>query len=283
MDLLVDSPTLLLFVVAALGFLLARVRVRGFSLGIAGVLFAGIAVGALDPRLKLPEPIWVLGLALFVYTVGLSSGPGFVGALRRRGLAANGLVVAALAAGTGLTVAAWALTSLSAPAATGTFAGALTNTPALAAAIEALEGVTSSAEFDRLAAEPIVGFSLAYPFGVVVPLLAVYWLQRRAGRGSVPRLVTRTARVERGGRTLGAVAAVHGGGVTFGRVKRDETRFLVATADLELAVGDLDTVVGVLEEVDAVVAELGHLSTHHLSLDRDEFDFRRIVVSDGGA
>ncbi len=36
-------------------------RVHGFSLGIAGVLFAGIAVGALDPRLKLPEPIWVLG------------------------------------------------------------------------------------------------------------------------------------------------------------------------------------------------------------------------------
>jgi uncharacterized transporter YbjL len=92
LDLLAENPTLLLFVVAGLGFLVGRVRIGDFSLGVSAVLFAGIAVGALDPRLQLPEPVWVLGLVVFVYTVGLSSGPGFVAALRRRGLAANLIV-----------------------------------------------------------------------------------------------------------------------------------------------------------------------------------------------
>ena len=97
-DTLASNPVLLLFVVAALGFAIGRIRIGGFSLGVAAVLFAGIAVGAIDPRLKLPEPFWVLGLALCVYTVGLASGPGFIAAMRRRGLAANAVVVAAIAA-----------------------------------------------------------------------------------------------------------------------------------------------------------------------------------------
>ena len=97
-DTLAANPVLLLFVVAALGFAIGRIRIGGFSLGVAAVLFAGIAVGALDHRLKLPEPFWVLGLALFVYTVGLASGPGFVAAMRRRGLAANAVIVTAIAA-----------------------------------------------------------------------------------------------------------------------------------------------------------------------------------------
>jgi len=76
-----DNPVLLLFVVAALGVLGARIRVRGFSFGVTAVLFAGIALGAIDSKLVLPEAIWVLGLAIFVYTTGLASGPGFIGVL----------------------------------------------------------------------------------------------------------------------------------------------------------------------------------------------------------
>lgn len=66
MHVLEDNPVLLLFVVAAVGVLGARVRVRGFSFGVAAVLFAGIALGALDTKLALPEAIWVLGFADFV-------------------------------------------------------------------------------------------------------------------------------------------------------------------------------------------------------------------------
>ncbi len=76
-ELLVRNPLLLLFIVAAVGYLLGRVSLGGVKLGVAAVLFVGLAFGALDERLKLPEIIYLLGLVLFVYTIGLSSGPSF--------------------------------------------------------------------------------------------------------------------------------------------------------------------------------------------------------------
>ena len=72
-QLLLDNPLLLLFVVAAIGYLLGRIKIGGSSLGVAAVLFAGLAIGSLHPDLKLPELIYQLGLVLFVYTIGLSS------------------------------------------------------------------------------------------------------------------------------------------------------------------------------------------------------------------
>ena len=101
---LADNPILLLFLVIAVGRRPGARPIAGFSFGIAAVLFAGIGAGAIDPRLKLPDPVWVLGLALFVYTVGLASGPGFFVALRRRGLGANLLVVGCLAAAAAVAV-----------------------------------------------------------------------------------------------------------------------------------------------------------------------------------
>ena len=71
-DTLVANPVLLLFVVVAVGFAAGKIRIGGFSLGIAAVLFAGIGMGALDDRFVLPDAFWVLGLALFVYTIGLT-------------------------------------------------------------------------------------------------------------------------------------------------------------------------------------------------------------------
>ncbi len=95
MSVLRDDPLLLVFVVAAVGYLAGRIRVGGFGFGVAAVLFAGLAFGMADPQLKVPRPLWTLGLVLFVYTVGLAAGPGFVAALRRRGVGANVLVLAA--------------------------------------------------------------------------------------------------------------------------------------------------------------------------------------------
>ncbi len=101
-DLLADSPLLLLFSVSAVGVLVGRVHVGGFSLGIAAVLFTGIGFSAIDERLILPEFVFMFGLAVFVYMIGLASGPGFVAALRRQGLRDNvfavGVIGAALVA-----------------------------------------------------------------------------------------------------------------------------------------------------------------------------------------
>ena len=129
-QLLIDNPLLLLFVVAAIGYPLGRIKIRGINLGVAAVLFAGLAIGALHPDLKLPEIIYLLGLVLFVHTVGLSSGPGFFASFRRKGLRDNLFVVGMLVFTAALAFAAHRLLHLKATLTAGMFAGSLTNTPA---------------------------------------------------------------------------------------------------------------------------------------------------------
>lgn len=164
-DFLVENPFVLLFLVLGLGYLVGRVRVAGFGLGVSAVLFVGLAFGALSPRISLPEVIYQLGLVLFVYTVGVSAGPGFVDSLRRRALGANLMValvlvtVALLAAGIGHG------TGLSRASTAGVFAGATTNTPALAAVLQ-YQKESGDREPGALT-EPVLGYSVAYPFGVL--------------------------------------------------------------------------------------------------------------------
>ncbi|MGZ8688815.1 MAG: aspartate-alanine antiporter-like transporter [Gaiellaceae bacterium] len=125
MSVLHDDPILLVFLVAAAGYLAGRLRIGGaggFGFGIAAVLFVGIGFGAADPTLKVPQPLWQLGLVLFVYTVGLATGPGFLTALRRRGLGANVAVLAAVLAGAGAAAGLGSLLGLDGTAIAGTFA-----------------------------------------------------------------------------------------------------------------------------------------------------------------
>ena len=158
-----DNPLLFLFVVAAIGYSLGRIKVRGSSLGDAAVLFVGIAFGALHPDLKLPEIVYVLGMVLFVYTIGLSSGPRVVASLRGSGVRSDLLVVGMLLFAALLAVAAHTLLRLTPGLTSGIFSGSLNNAPALAGALDYLRRHAPQAGLDRLLAEPVAGFSVAYP------------------------------------------------------------------------------------------------------------------------
>jgi len=76
-DILSRYPLVLLFTVASLGYLIGSIRIRGNALGTAAILFTGLAIGAIDPNLQIPEIIFLLGLTIYVYSIGLSSGPAF--------------------------------------------------------------------------------------------------------------------------------------------------------------------------------------------------------------
>lgn len=285
-QLLRESALLLLFVVAALGYLVGRLKIRGFGLGVAAVLFTGLAAGALDPGLKLPEFVQQFGLVVFVYTLGVASGPGFFSAFRRRGLRDNALALGVLLLGAGLAAAAQLALALRPGVAVGIFAGALTNTPALAGVLDVLRQQGAS---DAALADPVVGYSVTYPMGVLGVLGAIV-LARRLGLGkdappesaSAPTTVVgRTVRVTRGEAVrVPARALVEGAGirVLFGRLKRGGAVTL-ATDDLRLELGDLVTVVGGEKHVDRATALLGDTSDEHLELDRTVLDFRRIFVS----
>lgn len=286
MELLRDSPLLVLFLVAATGYLAGKVEVAGFSLGVAAVLFAGLAVGAVDPKLALPEIVQAFGLVIFVYGIGVSSGPGFFSSFRRRGLRDNGLTLALLGSGAALTGALALLFGLSGPTAAGAFAGALTNTPALASVLDAIKGTSGSA--------PAVAYSVSYPMGVIGVIVAI-WVARRVWRLDEPgepaslrslgaagrALENVTVRVTRPFATVGAAKrAMQEAGlpVLFGRMKRRDEVY-IATDDASLEPGDLVILVGVEGSLDRAVAVLGEASEVRIDLDRRILDFRRIFVS----
>jgi putative transport protein len=291
---LVDNPLLLLFLVVAIGYPLGRIRVRGSSLGVASVLFAGLAVGAIDPALRLPDILYQLGLVVFVYTVGLSNGRAFFASFRRQGVRNSLLVTGVIALAVVVAAAEQALLDLKPTMAAGMFAGSLTNTPALAGVLEYLETYGSEHERERLLAEPVVGYSVTYPIGVLGVILAIVVAQRhwridyavearrvRDGAGAPKRLENRTIRVTRPDAAHLAIAELareRGWDVVFGRFRRDGQLGLVS-AETRLAPGDLVSAIGTADELAQVTTGLGEASDEHLEFDRRELDFRRIFVS----
>ncbi|WP_432560291.1 aspartate:alanine exchanger family transporter [Granulicoccus sp. GXG6511] len=273
LDLLASAPLLTVVLVLALGTLVGQIPFGPVRFGPAGALFVGLAVGALDPRLgEGLGLIQTLGLALFVYTVGIAAGASFFRNLRSQlPLMACGVLV--VAATTGVAIVGGRLLGLSPALTAGAFSGALTSTPALAAVAEQVG-----------TEEPAVGYSIAYPVGVLVTILVVAvvmslkWESRNdpapaAGVG----LIDISVEVTRPG-PLHAVPGFTDGSVRFSYLQRGgKTRVVGPDEDLE--VGDRVVVVGPQAAVQAARVHLGRRVSEHLAHDRSEVDYRRFIVS----
>lgn len=282
-----SDPLLALFVVAAIGFLAGKVHVGGVSLGVAAVLFAGLLYSALVPGLEVPSIVPHLGLALFIYAIGLSAGPGFFKLFRARGLKDGALALAALGLAAVASVLFGRALGLPAEIAAGLFCGGLTNTPALAAVVERLPAET--------AALPVVAYSVAYPFGVLGVLAAISIVQRVLRLDYATERPSHVDPVVLGealesatfrvggehavGKALGAIERDHHLHVRVSRHRRDGAVH-VADEYTVLAEGDLLTVVGTAEELARAGAVLGERCEEHPELDRSVLDVRRVFVSD---
>src|ERR1019366_2668135 len=94
---IIASPVLRVLLVIGLGLVLGNIPFPGgFKLGVAAVLFAGLFLGALSPDFTIPSVLQDMGLILFVYGVGLQTGPGFFRSLCREGIRLNLAVGAAI-------------------------------------------------------------------------------------------------------------------------------------------------------------------------------------------
>jgi putative transport protein len=293
-ELLLRNPLLLLFVVAAIGYPLGRIKIAGQSLGIAAVLFAGLLIGAQHPDLKLPDVVYQLGVVLFVYTSGLSSGPGFFASFRRKGLRDNLFVVVMLVFAAGMAYTAHRILGLTGSLTAGLYAGSLTNTPALAGVLDYLKTVAPNETRDQILAQPVVGYSIAYPIGVVGMILAILVLQRvwkidyqqeahllrnlgatRKAFINQTICVTNPAWI---GHSIGEISKQRWN-VVFGRIQQGD-QLSLSHRDTVLAKQDLISVIGAPEDVAFAVQQLGEISEKQLDLDRNQIDYRRIFVSD---
>jgi putative transport protein len=166
-QLLLDQPLVALFAIIASGLLLGSITIKGINLGSSGVLFTALLAGHLG--YSIPGGIGTLGLVLFVYCVGIGAGGRFFASVAREGATLAKLALVIVTTGGAITWAGAKLLDLPADLATGIFAGALTSTPALAAATEGLKDAASGVS---------IGYGIAYPFGLIGVVLFVQLLPR---------------------------------------------------------------------------------------------------------
>ena len=162
--------------VIALGVALGKIKIRGISLGITFVLFAGIAVShfGFTVNHELIDFIKDFGLILFVFSIGLQVGPGFFSSFKKGGMSLNMLGLAIVFTGALTTLALHWITGMSLPMLVGVMSGAVTNTPGLGAAQQALSQVAGAGPVPEIG----VGYAIAYPFGVIGIILTIILIQK---------------------------------------------------------------------------------------------------------
>jgi putative transport protein len=292
-ELLADQPLLVLFVIIGAGYFLGSLRLFGFSLGPAAVLFSGIAVGAIDPRLTIPQFIATLGLILFVYTTALQSGSAFFSSFGTRGIRANLLAVAVLSVAAAVCGAAARLWNIAPALIVGVFTGSLTNTPALASSLETIRDAT--ARFDNAvdwANAAVIGYGVSYPFGVIGVLVGFYIFERLASNrepasdpadASADHLIARSYRVTNpaaiGVPVRKMLSEDRSRTIVFSRVKHGAALSLV-DGNTVFEHGDIVTAVCAENTHGRVGAMLGEPSDEALQTERRQLDYRRIEVSD---
>ncbi len=182
--LLTDNSLLLIFTVIGLGYLAGNIRIAGTQIGpVIGVLLAGLLLGHLG--YSAPDGASAFGFALFIFSVGIQAGPTFFSAFL-----ADGPKYIALALVVALTALALALLfsrliGLDHGFGAGLLAGALTSTPTLAGAQDAVnsglatlpEGLTRAEVLENIS----VGYAITYLFGTVGMIMAVRFFPRIAG------------------------------------------------------------------------------------------------------
>lgn len=274
-----------LFVIIGLGYLLGDLRLPGnFRFGVAAVVFVGLAFGAWNPALALPEEIQQLGLVLFVYCIGLQAAAGFFQSFKREGLPLNAAMTGALLAVFGAVWLAGRAFGLPGPLAAGLFCGSLTNTAALGAAADAarLGGLEQDAR-NAL----ILGYGLTYPVAI---LLVMFLIQARAvlrrdppetdahNQGALALTIEVTVTAD-AGRPWTAGELIDRLHVIFTRHRFPDGRTELVTPNTLLPPGRLVVAVGTPDRLTTACAFLGRESPVRLQDDLGGYELHRYFVS----
>jgi putative transport protein len=276
--------------VAAAGLTLSRVKIGQVSIGIVGVLFAGLVLARLGLQVEhhVLEFIREFGLILFVFSIGLQLGPGFFASLRRTGLKLNVLAAANVLLGVGMTVLVLKLAGVPLPVAAGLLSGGTTNTPSLAAAQQALGEVGMG---DVAVRTQGVAYALAYPFGVfgvILAMLAARHLGQRkekallaaAAAPEVPGIGRASLEVRNPGLAGSTVGASFGkvGGLNVSRLRRGEVLGVPAPEHV-LCVGDQLLVVGLPDSLEQARMLAGGEAAQDLRELDGPVSNRRVIIT----
>lgn len=176
------QTTLVLALICAVGLALGQIKIKGISLGVTFVFFAGIIAGHFGLRINqdMLTMLQNFGLILFIYALGVQVGPGFFSSFKEGGVKLNMLGIFLMVAGTAMAVILHWTTGISIGDMMGLLSGAATNTPMLGAAQQALLQV----EPDNIvgANNMAMACAVGYPFGLIGMILCVIFLRALIGK-----------------------------------------------------------------------------------------------------
>ncbi len=274
--LLEQSPIMALFLAIAVGYALGEINIKGLSFGVGAVLFVGLAIGAFAPKSVPPALLGSLGLVMFLYGIGIQYGKQFFAGLTGpAGRKANLLAIISILAALGTALLTLKFFNIRLDYVAGLFSGALTCTPALQAALE-IAGNN----------DPAVGYSVAYPFGIIVSIIGIYVAAlvfkpkvEAPSKKSLElvELIIRNPAVI--GKRLEDVETMLPSEIEVAAVRRNHvTR--IASLDEVLEAGDSVLVVGKnAEAVEKAKVLLGEMGPQNILHDRENFEYIRVYAS----
>jgi putative transport protein len=267
-----SQPILAIFLAIGVGYLVGQIRIGGFSLGVGAVLFVGLAIGAFAPKAQIVGPIGLTGLIMFLYGIGILYGREFFEGMSGVGRKYNLLALVACIAGLFVALGLGHVFGIKLGHTLGIYAGSMTSTATLQAALDVMGN-----------GEPSVGYSIAYPFGVIGPILCIYFMARMVK----PKFPPKSQRFHMGeitlgencsGRSLSDLSKELPPGVQVTMV-RTKGQNLVPSDDLILASGDGLMLVAEQEGALAeAAAKLGSLAPGRIVKDRSNLDYIRVFV-----
>ena len=291
----VSHSLLIISLVIATGLALGHIPFFKIRLGIAGVLFSGLAFGHFHISIE-PDIMHFLrefGLILFVYAIGLQVGPGFVNSFYRYGIQLNFLAASIVILGAVITVLISYFGGIDIAVAAGLFSGATTNTPSLAAAQEVLGNLPNVT--DETLKMPGLGYAVAYPFGIIGIILSMLFIQRvfhidteieanifqKQQQQNTQRPIWIDVTIENpniNSLTIAEIPFFDATNVIVTRILHDGTVNLV-TNDTQFALGDSIRIVGTHSNLNKIKMLVGPVSEQELNSFSDTLHSKRIIVT----
>jgi putative transport protein len=292
----VAHDLLVLSLVILSGIGLGNLRVVGVRLGVAGVLFTGLAAAhfGLRPAAEVTHFLKDFGLVLFVFALGMQMGPGFFASLRQQGRVLNGYAFALVAGGALVAVFGGWMLGMSPPAISGLFAGATTNTPALGAAQQALLSAHADPAHVTL---PALSYAATYPLAIVGIILSLIILrvffkvdvtaeaelfrqEQGAGIQALQRMNVCVGNTNLDGIAIADVPGVHEAGVVISRYRAASGgEVKAATPETKLHLGDVILAVGTQAHLEQFRLVIGNVSEENLMKAPGSVTYRRVVLT----
>lgn len=290
--------TILLYAtVIAIGITLGKVKVFGISIGVTFVLFAGIVAGhfgfVVDTAIS--HFIKEFGLILFVFSIGLQVGPSFFSSFKKDGMMMNLLAASLILLNVVVVVVLFYVfaPNVTMPSLTGIMSGAVTNTPGLGAAQEALRQLFDAGKIDEIP-QIALGYAVAYPFGVlgvILTMILIRFIFRINLEKENEKLTSQSDSAEKpepfsvvftsevlNNKTIEDIRNLIGRQFIISRLKRNN-QYFTPHADTVLQQDDVVKIVASLADEEAIISFMGRKTDIDWQESESVLVSRRIIVT----